>query len=409
MIKAYAVIGSNWGDEGKGNVTDILCSKNPLKTINVRINGGAQASHTVVTPDGKRHAFSHFGSGSFAGSPTYLSKEFLVNLFSFDIERCKLLEQFDIKPVVCVNPECRVTTFWDMNINQMIENIRGENRHGSCGFGINETVHRSKYDDYKITIMDLFSEDKLRKKLEHIQRDYVPMRLKNKYNLILDELPKEYAESFNNPDIIQMTMEMAKRFIENVTVMDDCILSRFDIAVFEGAQGLLLDQGFEKFWPNVTTSNTGVKNMVDILKAVKFDGEVEVYNVSRCYATRHGRGKFPTETAGKPYKNIVDLTNIPNEFQEHLRFGILDMDLLLEALNGDYSKNYELNAKRNMVFTCFDQLDDVVFYKFNGKKVTVSKQNFLEEIKRILCENTAYSINDIYVTTGEARDKLIKI
>ena len=96
MRKAYAVIGSNWGDEGKGNVTDILCSKEPLKTINVRINGGAQASHTVVTQDGKRHAFSHFGSGTFAGAPTYLSKEFIVNLFSFDIERCKILSLIHI-------------------------------------------------------------------------------------------------------------------------------------------------------------------------------------------------------------------------------------------------------------------------------------------------------------------------
>lgn len=408
MIKAYTVVGSGWGDEGKGNVTDILCSRNPSNTINVRINGGAQASHTVVT-DGKRHAFSHFGSGTFAGSPTYLSKEFIVNLFSFDMELCKLAEEFAINPVVCVNPECRVTTFWDMNINQMIETMRAENRHGSCGFGINETVHRSKYDDYKITVMDLFSEDKLRKKLEQIQNIYVPMRLKNKYNLHLEDLPEKYVKDFQNSDTIDMTIKMAKNFTQNVTVMDDSILSRFEIAVFEGAQGLLLDQGFEKFWPNVTTSNTGVKNMVDILKAIKFDGEVEVYNVSRCYATRHGRGKFPTETNGKPYKNIVDLTNMPNEFQEHLRFGILDLDLLLEALKGDYSKNFELKAKRNMVFTCFDQLDDEVFYKFNGEKITVSKQNFLEEIKKILCEHTAYPINDVYVTKGEARDKLVKI
>ena len=69
----------------------------------------------------------------------------------------------------------------------------------------------------------------------------------------------------------------------------------------------------------------------------------------------------------------------------------------------------QLKAKRNMVFTCFDQLDDEVFYKFNGEKITVSKQNFLEEIKKILCEHTAYPINDVYVTKGEARDKLVKI
>ena len=94
MKNAYAVIGSAWGDEGKGNVTDIFCSINPSRTINVRINGGAQASHTVVTPKGERHAFRHFGSGTFAGTPTYLSKEFMANIFTFDMERNDLEEKF---------------------------------------------------------------------------------------------------------------------------------------------------------------------------------------------------------------------------------------------------------------------------------------------------------------------------
>lgn len=409
MVKAYAVIGSGWGDEGKGNVTDILCSMFPSKTINVRINGGAQASHTVVTPDGKRHAFRHFGSGTFAGAPTYLSKEFMVNVFSFDMERCEINKLFKINPIVCVNPDCRVTTVWDMNINQMIERMRGDNRHGSCGFGINETVHRSKYDDYKITVMDLFSEKNLRVKLEKIQEEYIPMRLKNKYNLDIDKLPGEYVKLFKNPETIDMTIDMAKRFIQNVSVMGDYVLSRFEIAVFEGAQGLLLDQGYERFWPNVTTSNTGVRNMVDILNSIGYKNDVEVYYVSRCYATRHGRGEFPTETPKKPYKNIVDLTNMPNEFQESMRFGILDLDLLLEALNREYDINRDLCAKRNMVFTCFDQLDDDVRYKFAGKEISVSKQNFLREIYGILSKETKYSLGNMYVTKGEARDKLIKI
>jgi len=68
MKKCSIVIGSLWGDEGKGHMTDILCSE--MSTLNVRFNGGAQASHTVVTPDGKRHAFRHYGSGTFAGATT---------------------------------------------------------------------------------------------------------------------------------------------------------------------------------------------------------------------------------------------------------------------------------------------------------------------------------------------------
>ncbi len=323
------------------------------------------------------------------------------------MERCDINEKFGITPNVYVNPEARVTTLWDMNINQMIERMRGENRHGSCGMGINETVHRSKYEQYQITVMDLFSEDKLYKKLERIQYEYVPMRLKNKYNLEIDELPSEYAVLFVSEKTIGMTMCMAKRFTECAMIRDDGILSRFDTAVFEGAQGLLLDQGAKKFWPNVTTSNTGIKNMIEILNGLNYNGDLEIYYLSRCYATRHGRGLFPTETEGKPYKHIMDLTNMPNEFQEAMRFGILDMDLLIEAINEDL-KNLNRSATINMILTCFDQVDNDVRYRYHGQDTTVSKKQFLEIAKSIF----ACSISDLrnmYITQGEKRNSLIQI
>lgn len=75
MNKVFVVIGSSFRDEGKGLMTDYYASQNPDAVI-VRYNGGAQAGHTVTTPDGKRHVFSHFSSGSFAGNPTYLSHFF---------------------------------------------------------------------------------------------------------------------------------------------------------------------------------------------------------------------------------------------------------------------------------------------------------------------------------------------
>ena len=83
MQHCSIVIGSLWGDEGKGHMTDILCSQNK-NTLTVRFTGGAQASHTVVTPDGKRHAFRHFGAGTFADAKTYLAEEFIVNPVSLN-------------------------------------------------------------------------------------------------------------------------------------------------------------------------------------------------------------------------------------------------------------------------------------------------------------------------------------
>lgn len=407
MKHAYAVIGASFGDEGKGNVTDILCAQNPSSTINIRFNGGSQASHTVVTPEGKRYAFRHFGAGTFTGTPTYLSKEFLVNVITFDMELCDIQRKFGITPFVAVHPEARVTTIWDMNINKMIERLRGDKRHGSCGFGINETVHRSKYPEYRITVMDLVSEEKLYQKLKKIQSEYVPMRLKNKYNLHMEDIPEEYIGDFFDEKYIDMTIEMAKSFVYNVFITDDSILRRYDIGVFEGAQGLLLDQGTKKFWPNVTTSNTGLQNVVEILNKVNPDVFLEAYYVSRCYATRHGRGLFPTETEGKPYSKIIDETNVPNEFQEAMRFGILDLDLICEAINNDL-KHDNLRGKISVTFTCFDQLDETVRYRYEGKDEIVSKEQFLKKVRSILfCEIN--NLGRVCTTQGIKRGDLIKI
>ena len=71
---AKAVIGANYGDEGKGLMTDYHAAPAGTAGIVVRFNGGAQAGHTVTTPEGARHVFSHFGSGSLVGAATFLSR-----------------------------------------------------------------------------------------------------------------------------------------------------------------------------------------------------------------------------------------------------------------------------------------------------------------------------------------------
>jgi len=406
MKKATIVIGAMFGDEGKGNVTDVLCTKH-ASTINVRFNGGAQAAHTVVTPEGKRHVFRHFGAGTLMEIPTYLSEDFLVNPFAFDEEWRRLEKEAQITPQVYVNPNSRVTTLWDIYINQAVETIRGDKRHGSCGMGIDETVQRSKQEEYQITVRDLMNVETLRKKLENIQNKYVPMRLKNHYQILVEELPTEYKDLFENAENIDMTVFYAEEFLKHVQIMGDYLLKRYDNVVFEGAQGLMLDQNFKRFSPNLTTSNTGIKNVMKMLQKMCYRGELEIDYVSRCYATRHGRGEFPTEVKKKPYANITDLTNVPNEFQESLRFGILDMDLLIEGINLDL-QNLCLLANINIVFTCFDQLDSKVLYKVGGEEKSISKEQFLDKMRTILKQNIN-SLSGMYVTQGEKRADLIEI
>ena len=86
MPNVKVVIGSNFGDEGKGLMTDYFCaeaSKRNESCIVALCNGGAQRGHTVVTPDGIRHVFHHFGSGTFARATTYFGEEYILNPLAF--------------------------------------------------------------------------------------------------------------------------------------------------------------------------------------------------------------------------------------------------------------------------------------------------------------------------------------
>jgi len=400
MKKCSIVIGSLWGDEGKGHMTDILCSE--MSTLNVRFNGGAQASHTVVTPDGKRHAFRHYGSGTFAGATTYLSEKFIVNMPAFVKERNELCDEFAITPSVFVNPECIVTTPWDVYINQGIETLRGSNRHGSCGFGINETVERSKDERYKITVCDLLFKDKLISKLTAIQDEYVKNRLKNEYDLRICDLPENYIDLLIDEKNIDIFLFYADEFLKSIKVLGDCVLKRFDNVVFEGAQGLLLDQNNEEYFPHVTTSNTGIKNVMDILQKHQFQGEVNIYYISRCYITKHGAGPMDNELYCEPYSKVNDKTNIPNEFQGKLRYRYLDFDLLSSQIIKDL--NYlKVNANINVVLTCLDQVGNIFKYTENGQEKKIKNESLLEVAWKIL-KSKINNLEGLYSTNGLTRD-----
>ena len=215
------VCGSNWGDEGKGLMTDYFSQK--PNSIVVCSNGGAQRGHTVTTPDGIRHVFHHFGSGTFNHASTYLSEDFIVNPIIFKQEYDELMKLGYI-PNVYINQNCMLTTPFDMMANQIIEENRGKNKHGSCGLGIFETIKR-----YKAGITDVDN---------HI-REYYLEQFKRE-NIILTD---EWSRIFLDNGIFEHFLDDWD-FMNNhsLTISDNYFLNQFDNIVFEAAQGLLLDQ-----------------------------------------------------------------------------------------------------------------------------------------------------------------------
>ena len=124
----------------------------------------------------------------------------------------------------------------------------------------------------------------------------------------------------------------------SLTISDNYFLNQFDNIVFEAAQGLLLDQNNTEYFPHLTPSNTGIENPKRIIENVEWNDEINIETcyVSRTYLTRHGAGKFPSE-CNKRFINeyMFDKTNVPNPFQDTLRYGTLDLRELYSRCSDD--------------------------------------------------------------------------
>lgn len=328
-MKIKIILGLGFGDEGKGTICDHIARTTSASLV-VRFSGGAQCGHNVVTPDGRHHTFAQFGSGTFAGARTHLSRFMLVNPVTLMNEAIKL-EELSCKPfdVTTIEREALVTNFFQMIANQAREVQRGKNRHGSCGMGIGETVSDAiKYPEMAIRIKDIETPEVLRKKLT-FSRDLKREEFGN---------APEGIDAFHpfSDDRIDYYVGLFQKLASMVRVVDESFLTeelqKSNTVIFEGAQGVLLDQDYG-FHPYTTWSNTTFDNALDLLR--DFDGEVTKVGVLRGYMTRHGAGPFPTEIDNdNPPESAIrkDVHNQWGRFQEGFRLGHFDAVLARYAL-----------------------------------------------------------------------------
>lgn len=351
------VIGANFGDEGKGLMTDYFCHQlghTGKPVLNIRYNGGANAAHNVVTPDGVHHTFSHFGSGSFhPNADTYLGEDFILNPILFWKELDHLFK-LGVQPKVYIHENCRITIPYDMMINQIVETRRGDGRHGSCGLGIDETVQR--YNTWKNQrAKDAKSINK--GQLQAFRLFYVTERLYEHGVAVLTD--EEYYRIQNNK-ILDNYLTQLTAMLNYCTICDDNILRRYDRLVFEGAQGLLLDQDYLPFEPHLTSSKTGSatpKKM--LLRKGLAEEDIEFCYVTRSYFTRHGAGPFPSECDASNIfkKERIEKHNVENEFQGKFRYGYFDRKLFLTAVDGD-NKNMIYGFPNSRMSIAVTHLDE---------------------------------------------------
>ena len=311
------VIGLGFGDEGKGMFTDYLCSLNKHAMV-VRFNGGHQASHTVEF-EGVRHSFANFGSGTFQGADTYWAKDCTVEPVGI-LNEMLILNEKGQYPTLYIDADCPVTTPYDIRRNRTL--IRTGFHHGSsCGVGFGTTIEReSKH--FHLQFADLFNTKVLCSKL---------LEIKN-----------FYGDADHELEWIDTCLKLIEK---------DEIDMAYGVwggqLIYEGSQGLLLDQHYG-FFPNVTRSNCGTTNLPQ--------KNYEFFLITRCYQTRHGKG-FMSNEDSKYILNDPLETNVTNEYQGAFRRGLLDIDLLTYAINKDPILRREATHK-NLVITCLDHMNE---------------------------------------------------
>lgn len=381
-MKAKIIIGANFGDEGKGMMTEYFAWKAKESKESVCVikhNGGAQAGHTVETKNGERFIFHHFGAGTTINVPTYLTEDFIVNPILFKKEYIELKEK-GLTPEIYINKNAIFTTPVEMIINQTIEQARGSAKHGSCGIGIFETVKRSEMFPIKLKEIRLSSH--IKNIIDDICNEWLPLRIKEHG---IFEMKDWIVEDVNK--MLASYIDDFEFMLNHSKLVDDDFIEPYQNLIFETAQGLMLDQNNMEYFPHLTPSNTGSKNPSKYLKNLNVD--IEIIYVTRTYLTRHGAGMFKTECSKDNINSsMYDKTNVPNPFQDTLRYGYMNLEDLDKRITDD-SKNIP-NAKISIAATHLNETDGCFISK--DEKILVNEHPL---VRYVSCGKTKENINEL--------------
>ncbi|PTL81474.1 adenylosuccinate synthetase [Vitiosangium sp. GDMCC 1.1324] len=331
------VIDLGFGDAGKGLLTDFLVRRTGA-TVVVRYNGGAQAGHNVVTPEGRHHTFAQFGAGTFVpGVRTFLSHPVVIHPTALLLEGRALRDKGvgDVFSRLRISERARVITPFHQAANRLRELVRGESRHGSCGVGVGETVQDAlEHPEDTLHAGELRDAARVRKKLQRIRE-----RKHEELRTLWSALPagpgvERERAVFELKTVLEAWLEQAMHVVTLGLVAPDSTLATWmaeaPATVFEGAQGVLLDE-WHGFHPFTTWSCCTPANALALIAESGLDIDVERIGVLRGHTVRHGAGPLPTET--ETLRPLLSEHNVHNAWQGSVRYGWFDAVLARYALD----------------------------------------------------------------------------
>lgn len=367
MTKNVAIIGTQWGDEGKGKIVDLITDR--VKSV-VRFQGGHNAGHTLVI-NGNKTVLHLIPSGILRKNVQCLIGHGVVVSLSALLKEINELEQagVDVKSRLKISHSCPLILPIHIALDNAREAKLGKKAIGTTGNGIGPS-YEDKVSRRGLKVGDLLNEKIFAEKLKKVM-EYHNFILKNYYDADEVSYEETLTEAITQAKLIKDMIYDVTKQIHNTLGKDNIL--------FEGAQGTLLDidQGT---YPYVTSSNTtagsaacgsgvGIRDINFVLGIVK------------AYTTRVGSGPFPTEL----FDDVGDtLGRIGHEFGattgRKRRCGWLDMVLL--------NRSFKINSVSAICLTKLDVLDTLetikicTSYKLNGENIDYIPAN-IEDFEKL--------------------------
>ena len=355
MGKNVVVIGTQWGDEGKGKVVDLLTER---AAAVARFQGGHNAGHTLVI-GGEKTILSLIPSGILhAGVQCFIGNGVVLSLPALMSESKMLMDRgVGVFERLRISPACPLILPSHIALDKAREHARGENAIGTTGRGIGP-AYEDKIARRAVRVSDLFHRERFAARLGEVL-DY--------HNFLLREYYKVGTIDFQQVlDDCLAQVDTLRPLVTDVTLALRAVQEKGGSILFEGAQGALLDIDLGTY-PYVTSSNTSAGGAAVGTGLGPRDID-EVLGIVKAYATRVGGGPFPTEL----FDDVGEyLSRVGHEFGavtgRRRRCGWFDAVALRRAVI-----NSSVTGLGVMKLDVLDGIDTVkvcVEYRMGGKRI----------------------------------------
>ena len=349
------VIGAQWGDEGKGKVTDYFAAR---ANYIVRFQGGNNAGHTIILDDKtvKLHLIPsgvlHKECKLIIGNGVVIDPRVLI-------KELNMLKKEGLSTNLLISDRAHLIMPYHVDIDYHLTNYQNELAAGSTRSGI-APVYADKLYRHGLRVADLLNED------------LFETRLKKSFDFNKALVEKVFNEKFNHnyKEILKEFLgygSVIKQYIANITEVLSSAVENNEQIMFEGAQGACLDVD-HGLYPYTTSSNT-IAGQIEAGGGVGLNTSKKIVGIAKAYLTYVGRGPFPTEIKGELEDKIRDVgQEYGTTTGRARRVGWIDL-VQLKFAN-------QLNDFSEIILTKVDVLSGLkniklcVGYKVNGKDFT---------------------------------------